>query len=280
MKNLLTILSLGILSFAAQTASAQSLRLELPAGAQNPPSGCIVSTQEFQDGTPSHTYLYDPGKRISLWVAYPLNKGLIGEGSRGEGWHPYDGIPENLQASLRRGFRYGSGFDRGHQIPSADRLDPYINESTFVYVNATPQLHNFNGGLWAELEKLVRTWAKRSDTLYVVTGVIPGTKTIEDNLGAQINIPRAYYKTVLRENTDRTGRVHWLMCSVILDHREQAVGTWQENAAFFRSRSVSVDELERLTGEDFFPALKDVIGQFEADALERANPADFPWWWR
>lgn len=244
----------------------------------------IVSTQYMQkDGKTvrSHTYRYDDGLRISLWVAYPLNKGLIGEGSRGEGWHPYAGIPEHLQASLYKGFRYGSGFDRGHQIPSADRLDPEINYETFTFANATPQRHDFNGGVWADLEKLVRTWAKRSDTLYVVTGCVPGKESIKDNDGRPVNIPEAYYKAVLRRNTDRKGNLRWSMCAVLVPHTADSHPEWTvpRRNAYLGTFGVSVRELEKVTGESFFPNLENVVGKKALDGMKAADPADEPWWW-
>lgn len=252
--------------------------LELPASAHPKlPEPRIVTTQymvQGGDAVRSHTYRYDPSLRVSLWVAYPLNAGLIGQGSRGDGWHPYAGLEEGLQPALYKGFKYGSGYDRGHQIPSADRLDREINYETFVFINATPQRHEFNEGVWADLEKLVRTWAKRSDTLYVVTGVIPGKTTIRDNDGDPVNIPDAYYKAALRRNTDKTGRLHWSMCAVLLSHSTDSHKeyTVPQKNAYLQSFSLSVEELEKATGEVFFPALEKVVGKEIYKSLKKTKP--------
>ena len=266
------------------TLSAQGW-LELPASNRNPGKGRVILEQDMiQDGVSvrSHTYCYDTNLRVSLWVAYPLNAGLIGNGSRGDGWHPSGLLDEKLQPNLRRGFAYGSGFDRGHQIPSADRLDRDINYETFVYVNAAPQPHDFNGTIWTDLERLVRTWAKRSDTLYVVTGLIPGSETIADNDGKPVNVPTHFYKTVLRRNTDRYGNVHWSMCSVCLPVNERTTNseTWRERTDKLKRYSLSVQQLQQLTHETFFPNLERYIGKKETDRLRRESPADEKWWWR
>lgn len=253
--------------------------LEVPA--IKPQSDCAhVTTYMEHGGTSirSFTYKYDTSKRIALWVAYPLNAGLIGTGSRGDGWLPDPHLKESEQAILYKGFRYGSGFDRGHQIPSADRLNPAANEQTFRFTNATPQLHDFNGGIWAELEKLVRTWAKRSDTLFVVTGCVPGDKTIPDNIGSPVNIPSAYYKVLLRQNTSKSGLVQWSACAVLLPHEVFPVKTWQENVALFRQHSLTVSELEHITGEIYFPMLEKKIPQQKFNEI-KLSPAD-AWWWR
>lgn len=245
----------------------------------------IVSTQYMVQGgiiIRSHTYRYDPTLRVSRWVAYPLNAGLIGQGSRGEGWHPYKSIGEDLQPSLQRGFGHGTGYDRGHQIPSADRLDRDINAETFVFVNAAPQPHAFNETIWTDFEKLVRTWAKRSDTLYVVTGLIPGKETISDNAGKPVNIPTHFYKAVLRRNTDRYGRVHWSMCAACLPSWETTENNdkWEKKTSKIRFYSLSVERLEEITGETFFPNLAAVIGKKEYLDLKRSAPKDTAWWWK
>ena len=275
MKRILTLFTALIL-FASIT-SAQNY-LEVPA--LHPDESIYMTTymEQNDDMVRSFTYRYDPSLRIALWVAYPLNAGLIGNGSRGEGWLPDPNIPEKTQAVLYKGFKYGSGYDRGHQIPSADRLDPDANAQTFRFTNATPQLHDFNGGVWAELEKLVRTWAKRSDTLYVVTGCRPGNGHISDNAGNPVNIPSAYYKVLLRRNKTRSGRIEWSACAIVLPHKVFPVGTWKENVALFKSYSLPVSDVEKLTDENFFPLLSKYLSPSEIASL-KDSPAD-PWWWK
>ena len=228
----------------------------------------------------SFTYCYDTEKRIALWVAYPLNTALIGRGSRSETWLPDTDISIESQPVLYKGFARDSGYDRGHQIPSADRLYHLCNQQTFTFTNATPQLHDFNGGIWAELEKVVRTWAKRSDTLYVVTGVIPGNRTIDDNVGNPINIPAAYYKAVLRLSTDKKGNRHWSSASVYLEHKVVDVGTWQENLGYFKSKSLSLAELEKITGQTFYPLLKKKVPAEEYTRIKTSDPKLTGWWWK
>lgn len=276
MKRFIAIIPL-LLCALLYAYAQQPAWLELPGGPA--PDGTVLLTQ-MNGSQRSHTFLYDEQLRISRYVAYPLNAGLIGEGSRTDGWEPYPGLPQRRQPSLSRGFAYGSGYDRGHQIPSADRLDYKLNRSTFVYINATPQLHDFNGGIWAELEKVVRTWAKRSDTLYVVTGVIPGENYISDNDGRPVNIPKAYWKAVLRRITDKSGATRWSMASVVLPHRALEVRTWRENLLLFKTQSLSIEALEAATGLDLFASLSNIIGRDEVRRLKAADPSDNPWWWK
>ena len=254
--------------------------MEIPA--QVPGGGPYVTTRTTLAGNEmrSFTYRYDSERKVALWVAYPLNIDLIGSGSRGEGWLPDPALPESVQPALYKGFRYGSGYDRGHQIPSADRLDPKANEQTFRFTNATPQLHDFNGGLWAELEKHVRTWARRCDTLYVVTGIIPGNDWIEDNNGNPVNIPSAYYKAFLRRFQNRNKKVFWSGGAVLLQHKVYPVGNWNENADVFRQNSLSLIELEALTHETYFPLLENVVGKEDYMKIKSEPMRDQELWWR
>lgn len=278
MKNYRIIVIVLSLLLGSASAVAQ-VYLEEP---QHLPSGIYVTTYANFNGisTRSFTIRYDADARIALWVAYPLNKTLIGNGSRGDGWHPDPQIDESCQAILYKGFKYGSGYDRGHQIPSADRLDPATNEQTFQFTNSTPQLHDYNGGIWAELEKIVRTWAKRSDTLYVVTGIVPGKERISDNIGNSVMIPSAYYKVVLRKNTDKAGKCAWTANAVLLPHEVTPVGTWQENLALFKKHSLSIVDLEKITGECYFPLLKHIIGGPAYNQIKQNHPSENSWWWK
>ncbi len=277
MKNFITILAATIL--AATVLHAQDY-MEEPSPIPNG-GPYVTKTMEVGDLViRSYTYRYDTERKVARWVAYPLNAALIGSGTRGDGWAPDSSIPEKYQPVLYKGFPYGSGYDRGHQIPSADRLEPMANQQTFTFTNATPQLHDFNGGIWAEFEKLVRTWAKRSDTLYVVTGIIPGDEFLPDNDNGLVNIPSAYYKTVLRRSYDKRGRVRWSVCSVVLPHKIFPVGTWKENAMLLRDYSLPLRKLEELTGEVYFPLLYNVTGASEYEKLKAADPAKEGWWWK
>ena len=107
----------------------------------------------------NYSFLLDTDAKLSLWVAYPLNRGLIGSGSRHFSSTSYwentidPKVPVEYQAITERPF---SGFQRGHQIPSADRLSSDANFATFYGTNMTPQEGRLNMNAWATLEGMVR----------------------------------------------------------------------------------------------------------------------------
>ena len=151
----------------------------------------------------------------------------------------------------------GSDFDRGHLCPSADRrcsLDQ--NKQTFFLSNMQPQYHAHNGGKWNTLEEKVRTWADNlCDTLYIVKAatiddvVLDGT-TQSGIMSVKCNgtpiVPAYFYMALLayKKSTDSF----------------EALGIWTNHAQEAKDINIeyiSIDELERRTGIDFFCNLID-----------------------
>ena len=148
-------------------------------------------------------------------------------------------------------------YDRGHQIPSADRTaNEETNVKTFISTNSTPQRRYLNQRGWTDFEQFVRDMTKTSDTLYVVTGAILKTVggnesvgTATDNNGKKVPVPNYYYK-VLLQKSNGVGNVHGY----------KAIGFWVPNKDLPKGvdkskYAKSVSEIEKLTGFDFFPNL-------------------------
>ncbi|MBQ8046965.1 MAG: DNA/RNA non-specific endonuclease [Prevotella sp.] len=163
----------------------------------------------------------------------------------------------------------GSGYDHGHIIPSADRAYSYnsqANTQTFYMTNMQPQVNGFNGYVWANMEKIVREWNNNNfrDTLYVVKG-----GTIDDNaniiryLGSgrnKIPVPKYFFMALLCKNQDPGNGGY------------KALGFWIQHQSSstkdLRPYVVNIDELERLTGIDFFCNLPDDI-ENAVESLDR-----------
>ena len=62
----------------------------------------------------------------------------------------------------------GSGYDRGHMCPSADRTSSRTNnDATFLMSNIIPQAPDNNQGLWADLENYSRAIAASNECLVI-----------------------------------------------------------------------------------------------------------------
>jgi len=207
----------------------------------------------------NYSFWYDTRNRLASWVAYPLYTEIMGSGSRTDAWDYNPKVPKRYQPSLYYSFG-GSTYDRGHQLPSADRLySQDVNASTFYFTNLTAQNPSFNQNLWARLEINVRDWARECDTLYVVTGAMirtPEDQTVEyvsDNDGNQVAVPRIYYKVLLKYQADQTENGGY-----------SSIGFYYENRSYTAEYPVAADaksvkDLETLTGFDFFHNLPDNI---------------------
>lgn len=258
--------------------------MELPAI----PNGMDAFTHSMTVGsvsTRNYSFLWDYDNLVAPWVAYPLCVwNMSGKAGRTEAWALDPLLPANKQPVLTRGFSEGNAgwFARGHQIASADRQTSYSsNAMTFYGTNMTPQIQNgFNGDIWKTLEDKVRGWARDSDTLYVVTGCVIDYKDGEtvkyavDNYGKKVTVPTAYYKVVLRYMKSSTfGYSGYSACAVWLDHK--VYSTKNIDSKY----SMSVKDLEKKVGMDFFVNLPAVVGEEMAAKIESENPSKVSWWW-
>ena len=141
---------------------------------------------------------------------------------------------------------YNSGYSRGHMCPAGDnKWDKKALQETFLFTNICPQLYSLNAGDWNDLEQQCRTWARKYGSVYIICGPIlmnQRHRTIGRN---KVVVPEAFYKVVLcRKGQPKA-----------IGFLYQNVGKKQPMQAAVRT----VDEIEALTGIDFFPALPDAM---------------------
>lgn len=153
---------------------------------------------------------------------------------------------------------YNSGYDRGHMCPAADnKWSKKAMEESFLFTNMCPQNGNLNRGDWNEMEMACRKWAKKYGDLYIVCGPIlykGKHKTIGKN---KVFVPEAFFKVVLRTGDD-----------------PQAIGFIYKNTSGNRPKDSyvnTVDEVERITGIDFFPSLPDNVEKNVEATADIAN---------
>ena len=193
----------------------------------------------------AYTASYNSDLRIPNWVAWQLT------GAHTEGKNKRAGVKfhEDTDVPMPRAVDFDyvrSGYDRGHLCPSADnRWDAIAQEQSFLLTNVCPQDHNLNVGDWHELENLCRKWAKTYGSIYVVAGPVlfkGKHKTIGKN---KVTVPEAFFKVVL-----------------CMEGKPKAIGFVYRNESGNRPKSYyvnTIDDVERITGIDFFPALPDNV---------------------
>ena len=253
--------------------------MEIPSLMTGTADALIVHT--LPDGKLNYCIGYNTALKANCWTAYKWYSGFSSNNSlwnrnrwrNGESYNGYGGTGDPFQPDpvLPEEFRTnlsdysGSGYQRGHILGSADRLNSKeANGQTFYLSNIHPQLGGFNGdGIWWNLENFLRGTYDQStfrDTLYVVKGgtISEGNYKMVGNSGKLV-CPKYFYMAILafakkyaKSNGGYYAIAFWM------EHKENSDAVSSKYA-------ISIDELERRTGIDFFCNLPDDI----EDAVER-----------
>ena len=249
-----------------KVASTQAGWLELPATSGTDKQDLLI--HYVPDGKRSFAAYWDYTNLVSTWVAYPLCAGNMGTGKRTDSFSLDPLLPRDKQQYNPYAYKAGNAgtYDRGHQIPSADRLDWRVNLETFFGTNMTPQDPGLNSNAWAVLEEKIRDWAQKSDTLYVVSGctVAGSDKYVLDSDSKKVTVPTGYYKAVLR-----LSKGSYSGLGIYFDNEPNFATSIQKNMV------MSLDDLEKKVGVDFFVNLPADTQK----SVEAQNPSDESWWW-
>jgi endonuclease G, mitochondrial len=195
---------------------------------------------------------YNENYEQAEWVCYELKKDFVKKHHFKRPFFIEDPKVKSQSADWRNYKR--SGYDKGHLCPAADMefsLNAY--KDTFFTSNISPQLHDFNSGIWNRLEQKTRYWAVKYDGIYVVTGGVlqSGLKTIGRE---KVLVPEYFYKIVLDNSNGKYKMIGFLVPAV------------DSNKPLY-DFVVSVDKIEAMTGIDFFPKLIDIT----ENQLEKSN---------
>lgn len=195
----------------------------------------------------AYSVSYNDDWKLPNWVAYELTRmETIGEVERCNGFSPDPKVKGN--AVVHKDYTNNPGkYDRGHMAPAADmKWSEQAMRESFYTTNICPQNANLNRGDWNDIEELVRDYAKRYGSVYVVCGPIVSDSPEYMGNYQRIAIPDAFYKAILRKNGDS-----WT-----------AIGFVCENEAgskpiLYHIRTI--DEIENMAAIDLFYSLPDDI---------------------
>jgi endonuclease G len=200
---------------------------------------------------------YNKDTKIPNWVAWHLTADHTdGPYGRLGNFHEEESVA-SPRATLDD-YR-GSGWSRGHLCPAGDnKWDETAMYESFSLVNVCPQNAALNSGLWNRLEIDCRRWARRFGDIYIVCGPVFLNREHEKIGTNEVFVPEAFFKVIL-----------------CLQGTPKAIGFVVRNNEGKKKRDQfinTVDDVERITGYDFFPALPDSI----EDAVEaHANMEDW-----
>lgn len=207
------------------------------------PSSLSHVSEQILEKT-SYIVSYNKDTKIPNWVAWHLTADHTdGVVPRDNSYYEDEDVP--LPRATNEDYR-GSGWSRGHMCPAGDnKWDSDAMRESNLLTNICPQHGSLNSGVWNKIEQDCRKWAKEYGDVYIVCGPVflnQEHETIGEN---QIVVPEAFFKVVL-----------------CLQGKPKAIGFIIRNNEGIKKRDQfinTVDEVERITGFDFFPALPDDI---------------------
>lgn len=178
------------------------------------------------------------------WVAYDLTKNEAnGRGERPSREFEPDPMVKGKSAEHRDYTR--SGYDRGHMAPAADmKWSEQAMAESFYLSNVCPQATELNCGVWKRLEERCRALAEE-ETVYICCG--PIVKSTKQRIGDNgVVVPTKFFKVMCMK---RKG--NWQAVGFVFPN-EKCKGSMFDYA-------MSVDEVEKITGHDFFHNLPDDV---------------------
>jgi endonuclease G len=159
----------GVVLTSSQKTTAYGVHLTM-----GNPSGATTSTANSTNYLMEKTQYalsYSNSRRIANWVSWQLNRNWLGSAPRQDDFRADTTLPSGWYRVTSSDYT-GSGFDRGHMTPSADRTNTITNNSaTFLMTNIVPQAPDNNQGYWAQLESYARSLVtSQNKELYIIAG--------------------------------------------------------------------------------------------------------------
>ena len=193
------------------------------------------------------TLSYNEKYEQASWVAYELTADeLIKRVKRSDSFKKDSKV--STGSSLPSDYAK-SGYDRGHLAPAADlSWSEATMKESFYMSNMSPQKPGFNRGIWKKLEGYVRQWAFDNGAIYVVTGGV--LKDIDQYIGkSNVGVPKYYYKVILDYSGPEKKGIGFILPN-------------QSSSKKLQLLAVTIDDIELITGIDFFHSIPDSEEKF------------------
>lgn len=212
---------------------------------------------------PQYALSYHRDRGIPNWVSWHLDADWLGTAPRQDDFRPDPELPAAWY-HVGAGSYSGSGFDRGHNCPSADRTRTVAdNSATFLMTNMMPQAPRLNQQTWANLEDYCRTLVGQGNELYIICGSYgrggTGTNGFMSTLDqGRVTVPARCWKVVVvLPAGDEDAR------RVAATTRVIAIDTPNDNALSpgWGTYRTSVDAIEAATGYDLLSAVPAAVQQ-------------------
>jgi endonuclease G len=240
----------------------------------NPSSANATLPDNFLIDQHYYVESYNSTRGIPNWVSWHLETtNFNGTSSRLNNFAGFTGLPAGAFQVQSNSYS-GSGFDRGHNIPSADRTSSSdANSATFLMTNMIPQAPQNNQQTWANLENELRAIALQGNEVYIIMGSY-GAGGVGSNgsattiAGGKVTVPANIWKiaVVLPTGNGDVSRVS-------ATTRVIAVNTPNINTidADWKKYRVTVRDIEKATGYDLLSSLPKAVQDVIETKVDNVN---------
>lgn len=217
----------------------------------------VASTDNYLMVKPQYALSYNNKTKTANWVSWQLNKSWIGATDRQDNFRPDDALP-GAWYKVRPNDYTGSGYDRGHVAPSADRTRSEAdNSATFLMSNMMPQVPELNRGVWGDLEEYCRELVQQGKELYIIAGPVGKQRSIGKK--EKIAVPAKTWKVIVvldRQGSGVQGVTSNTRTIAVMMPNDASV-----KGKGWKSFRVSVKQVERETGLNFLSNVSPQVQQ-------------------
>ncbi len=226
----------------------------------NPSKASATTPENYFLDLKYYCQSYSRSKAIPNWVSWHLDAGnTTGTAARMDNFAGFSGLPPDFFVATSSSY-VSSGFDRGHNCPSADRNSSNeANSATFLMTNMVPQAPRNNQRTWANFEAYLRRVVDEGNEIYIIMGNYgsggigskgPAKTIAQGNIAVPANLWKV--ALIIPAGNDDLRRVN-------ATTRVIAISTANINTVDpdWRKYIVSVNDIEKATGYDLFTTLSE-----------------------
>lgn len=239
------LLAITLLAACSRVSQNVHLKYGNPSQAQTRLNNYLIERTQY-------ALSYNCNVGISNWASWQLDRSWIGQVERSNNFQYDANLPDKCYAAKPGDYK-GSGYDRGHLVPSGDRTRRQEdNSATFIMSNIIPQAPANNREVWREFEEYCRDLVFQDKELYIVAGGSGLADRISKN---RIAVQKYNWKVVLI--LERSA------AEISVDNA-QTIAVWIPNSqevanTNWKNYIVPVNLVEKQTGYDFFDRLPNNI---------------------
>jgi endonuclease G len=229
-------------------APAQTSTVHLRMG--NPSSAGTSNLNNYLLSKAQYATSHHCSRGTPNWVSWQLNSSWLGSAPRQDDFRADTSLPSGCYQVSSSDYT-GSGFDRGHMAPSADRTNTIANNSaTFLMTNIVPQAPDNNQGPWAVLENYSRSLVTQGKELYIISGAYgtggSGSNGYANTISSgRVTVPTRTWKVIVVLDGPGSATSVTTSTRVIAVNMPNNQGIRGDD---WRDYRVSVDSIESATG--------------------------------